>query len=148
MKIAVSELSGKNSGLFLKIAGVYVIATTIIFLLPEQGVFGIFSVLPLAEFFKIPTGSIVPLTSYVASPTLGILLLGLMIHSGEIKNIQAMIVLMLSSMFTSPIKYRSIIQEGLSVGAFGVRAQHYVSYRCRSNGTGDGDEGIVRRKFL
>ncbi len=88
---------------FLKIAGIYIIATTIIFVLQEQGAFGIFSVLPLAEFFRIPPESIVPLTSYVASPILGISLLGPMLHSGEITNIQAMIVLMLGSMFMLPI---------------------------------------------
>ena len=87
----------------MKIAGVYLIATTIIFVLQDKGAFEIFSVLPLAELFKIPPGSIIPLTSYVASPILGISLLGPMIHSGEITNIQAMIVLMLGSMFMLPI---------------------------------------------
>lgn len=103
LESAVSRAFRKEFKAFLKIAGVYIIATTIIFLLQEQGVFEIFSVLPLAEFFKIPPGSIVPLTSYVASPILGISLLGPMIHSGEITNIQAMILLMLGSMFMLPI---------------------------------------------
>lgn len=88
---------------FLKIAGVYLVATSIIFVLQDRRAFEIFSVLPLAELFKIPPESIVPLTSYVASPILGISLLGPMIHSGEITNIQAMIVLMLGSMFMLPI---------------------------------------------
>lgn len=103
LKSAIIRAFRKEFRIFLKIAGVYVIATTIIFVLQEQGFFEIFSVLPLAEFFKIPPGSIVPLTSYVASPILGISLLGPMIHSGEITNIQAMIVLMLGSMFMLPI---------------------------------------------
>ncbi|AKB50459.1 membrane protein, putative [Methanosarcina barkeri str. Wiesmoor] len=103
LKSAVNRAFRKEFKIFLKIAGVYIIATTIIFILQEQGFFGIFSVLPLAEFFKIPPGSIVPLTSYVASPILGISLLGPMIHSGEITNIQAMIVLMLGSTFMLPI---------------------------------------------
>jgi hypothetical protein len=88
---------------FLKVAGIYLFATTIIFILQERGAFEIVSVLPLAELFKIPPESIIPLTSYVASPILGISLLGPMIHSGEITNIQAMIVLMLGSMFMLPI---------------------------------------------
>jgi len=103
LRNAFSRAFRKELRAFLKIAGVYLIATTVIFVLQEQGVFEIFSVLPLAEFFKIPAGSIVPLTSYVASPILGISLLGPMIHSGEITNIQAMIVLMLGSMFMLPI---------------------------------------------
>lgn len=103
LKSAITRAFKKEFRSFLKIAGVYVIATTIIFVLQEQGLFKIFSVLPLAKFFKIPPGSIVPLTSYVASPILGISLLGPMIHSGEVTNIQAMIVLMLGSMFMLPI---------------------------------------------
>lgn len=103
LKSAIIRAFRKEFRIFLKIAGVYIIATTIIFVLQEQGVFEIFSVFPLAEFFKIPPESIVPLTSYVASPILGISLLGPMIHSGEITNIQAMIVLMLGSMFMLPI---------------------------------------------
>jgi hypothetical protein len=103
LKNAVRRAFTREFRAFLKIAGVYLIATTIVFVLQEQGFFEILSVLPFAELFKIPAGSIVPLTSYVASPILGISLLGPMIHSGEITNIQAMIVLMLGSMFMLPI---------------------------------------------
>lgn len=103
LKNAFIRAFRKEFRAFLKIAGVYLIATTIIFVLQDKGAFEIFSVLPLAELFKIPPGSIIPLTSYVASPILGISLLGPMIHSGEITDIQAMIVLMLGSMFMLPI---------------------------------------------
>ena len=103
LKNAFIRAFRKEFRAFLKIAGVYLIATAIIFVLQDKGAFEIFSVLPLAELFKIPPGSIVPLTSYVASPILGISLLGPMIHSGEITNVQAMIVLMLGSMFMLPI---------------------------------------------
>jgi hypothetical protein len=103
VKTAIIRALRKEFKAFLKIAGVYLIATTIIFVLQERGAFEIFSVLPLAELFKIPPESIVPLTSYVASPILGISLLGPMLHSEEITNIQAMIVLMLGSMFMLPI---------------------------------------------
>lgn len=88
---------------FIRISGIYLIATAIVFILQERGAFKFLSVLPLAEFFKIPPESIIPLTSYVASPILGISMLGPMIQSGEITNIQAMIVLMLGSMFMLPI---------------------------------------------
>lgn len=103
LKTAFNRAFRKEFRAFLKIAGVYIIATTIIFVLQERGAFEIFSVLPLAELFGIPPESIVPLTSYVASPILGISLLGPMLHSGDITNIQAMIVLMLGSMFMLPI---------------------------------------------
>jgi len=88
---------------FIRISGIYLLATAVIFILQERGAFKFLSVLPFAEFFKIPPESILPLTSYVASPILGISMLGPMIHSGEITNIQAMIVLMLGSMFMLPI---------------------------------------------
>ena len=103
LKTAFKRALKKEFRIFLKIAGVYLIATTIIFFLQDMGAFEVFSVLPLAELFKIPPETIVPLTSYVASPILGISLLGPMIHSGEITNVQAMIVLMLGSMFMLPI---------------------------------------------
>jgi hypothetical protein len=120
LKTAFSRAFGKELRPFLKIAGIYLIATTVIFVLQERGVFEIISVLPLAEFFKIPPESIVPLTSYVASPILGISLLGPMIHSGEITNIQAMIVLMLGSMFMLPIfAFRSQLPGKIAI--FGTR---------------------------
>ncbi len=103
LRTATIEAFKKEFRPFLKVAGIYLFATTIIFVLQERGAFEIVSVLPLAELFKIPPESIIPLTSYVASPILGISLLGPMIHSGEITNIQAMIVLMLGSMFMLPI---------------------------------------------
>lgn len=120
LKAAISRAFRKEFRAFLKIAGVYIIATTIVFVLQEQGVFEIFSVLPLAEVFKIPAVSIVPLTSYVASPILGISLLGPMIHSGEITNVQAMIVLMLGSMFMLPVfALRSQLPNKVAI--FGTR---------------------------
>lgn len=103
LKTAVKRAFQKEFRIFLKIAAVYLIATTIVFFLRDRGAFEVFTVLPLAELFKIPPESIVPLTSYVASPILGISLLGPMIHSGGITYLQAMIVLMLGSMFMLPI---------------------------------------------
>ena len=120
LKTAFKRAFKKEFRVFLKIAGVYLIATTIIFVLQEQGAFEIFSVLPLAELFKIPPETIVPLTSYVASPILGISLLGPMIHSGDITNVQAMIVLMLGSMFMLPI-FAIRSQLPRKVAIFGTR---------------------------
>jgi hypothetical protein len=120
LKTAVSRAFRKEFRAFLKIAGIYLIATAFIFVLQERGAFEIFSVLPLAEFFKIPPESIIPLSSYVASPILGISLLGPMIHSGEITNLQAMIVLMLGSMFMLPIfAFRSQLPGKIAI--FGTR---------------------------
>lgn len=120
LKTAFERAFRKEFRLFLKIAGIYLIATTVIFILQEKGAFEIFSVLPLAELFKIPPETIVPLTSYVASPILGISLLGPMIHSGEMTEVQAMIVLMLGSMFMLPI-FAIRSQLPRKVAIFGTR---------------------------
>lgn len=120
LKIAFIRAFRKEYKIFLRIAGVYLIATTIIFFLQAQGAFEIFSVLSLADFFKIPAQSLVPLISYVASPTVGISLLGPMLHAGEITDVQAMIVLMLGSMFMLPIfALRSQVPQKIAI--FGTR---------------------------
>jgi hypothetical protein len=102
LSTAVEKSFKRNGRLFLKIATIHLTMTTLVFVLKDQGAFEVFSILPLAELFGIPSQSIVPLTTYVASPIIGISLLGPMIHSGAITSIQAMIVLMLGSMFMLP----------------------------------------------
>ncbi|AKB19868.1 MULTISPECIES: nucleoside recognition domain-containing protein [unclassified Methanosarcina] len=120
LKTALKRALKKEFKVFLKIAGIYLLATTVIFVLQDHGAFEIFSVLPLAELFEIPPETIVPLTSYVASPILGISLLGPMLHSGEITNVQAMIVLMLGSMFMLPVfAIRSQLPKKVAI--FGTR---------------------------
>ncbi len=89
--------------IFGRIAVAYLIMTFLIFVLRDRGFFETMSVLPLAGLFGIPKESIIPLTTYVASPVLGITMLGPMIHSGSLTVVQAMIVLMLGSMFMLPI---------------------------------------------
>ncbi|MHC1631459.1 MAG: nucleoside recognition domain-containing protein [Methanotrichaceae archaeon] len=100
---AVLKAFRKERRLFFRIATIYLVMTTLVFALRDRGAFEVFSVLPLAELFGIPSESIVPLTTYVASPIIGISLLGPMIHSNSITPIQAMIVLMLGSMFMLPL---------------------------------------------
>lgn len=120
LKEAIAKSLKRNRKLFTKIAVIYLSMTTLVFYLREQGAFEIFSVLPLADMFGIPPESIVPLTSYVASPILGMSLLGPMISNNDISNLQAMIVLMLGSMFMLPIfAVRTILPRYISI--FGPR---------------------------
>ncbi len=100
---AVSKVLRSQRRIFLRIASVYLIMTYILFVLRERGLFESTSVLPIAGIFGIPPESIVPLTTYVASPILGISMLGPMIKSGSISEVQAMIVLMLGSMLMLPV---------------------------------------------
>jgi len=120
LKDAIKKSLKRNRKLFTKIAVIYLSMTTLVFILKERGAFEIFNVLPLAELFGIPPESIVPLTSYVASPILGISLLGPMISNNGISYIQAMIVLMLGSMFMLPVfSIRSLLPRYVSI--FGPR---------------------------
>lgn len=100
---AVSKVLRSQRRIFLRIASVYLIMTYILFILRERGLFESMSVLPIAGIFGIPPESMVPLTTYVASPILGISMLGPMIKSGSVSEVQAMIVLMLGSMFMLPV---------------------------------------------
>lgn len=119
-KNAVKQTFRKERRLFMKIAVVYLAMTTIVFYLREKGAFEVFSVLPLAEMFHIPSESIVPLTTYIASPIMGISLLGPMLNDNGISPVQAMIVLMLGSMFMLPIfGIRSLLPRYVSL--FGAR---------------------------
>jgi hypothetical protein len=120
LKDAIKRSFKRNRKLFTKIAIIYLSMTTLVFILRERGAFEVFNVLPLAELFSIPPESIVPLTSYVASPILGISLLGPMISNNGISNIQAMIVLMLGSMFMLPLfSIRTLLPRYISI--FGPR---------------------------
>ncbi|WP_340818891.1 nucleoside recognition protein [Methanolobus sp. WCC4] len=120
LRDAIKGSMKRNRRLFTKIAVIYLSMTTLVFILREKGAFEIFSVLPLADLFGIPSESIVPLTSYVASPILGISLLGPMISNNGISNLQAMIVLMLGSMFMLPMfSIRTLLPRYISI--FGAR---------------------------
>jgi len=120
LREAVARSFRRERRLFLKIAAIYVTMTAAVFALRDRGAFDAFSVLPLAEIFGIPPESIVPLTTYVASPIVGISLLGPMIASHGITPVQAMIVLMLGSMFMLPLfAARSLLPR--YVGLFGPR---------------------------
>jgi len=120
LREAVTKAFRRERRLFLKIATIYLSMTTLVFALRDRGFFEIFSVLPLAELFGIPPESIVPLTTYVASPIAGISLLGPMIEGGQVSHVQAMTVLMLGSMFMLPLfATRSLLPRYVAI--FGPR---------------------------
>jgi hypothetical protein len=118
-RAAVNVLRSQKR-IFLRIASVYLLMTFLIFMLRERGVFESMNILPVAGLFGIPSESIVPLTTYVASPILGISMLGPMIKSGSISEVQAMVVLMLGSMFMLPVfALRSMVPNYTAI--FGPR---------------------------
>lgn len=88
---------------FARISITYVAMTLLVLSLNEHGFFDRLSVLPIARTFSISPEAVVPLTTYVASPLVGISLLSPMIQSGSLTEVQAATVLMLGSIFMLPI---------------------------------------------
>jgi hypothetical protein len=79
--------------------------TFAIFVLTELGIFDRLSLYinPLTGYFGLPSSVVVPVTTYIVNPILGIAALGALIHNGELTQYQAMITLMLGSMFMLPV---------------------------------------------
>lgn len=121
LKVAARRALDRNWKLFTRIAMTYIIMTSLVFYLMDSGAFEVFSVLPLAEIFGIPPESIVPLTSFIASPILGFSMLGPMLSNNGITPIQAMKVLMLGSMFMLPIfSIRTLLPRYMSMFGAGT----------------------------
>lgn len=116
---AIKSLLGQ-SRIFIRIAGLYFIMTFLVLYLSSEGILQSFDVIPIANFFAVPTETVIPLTIYVASPKAGIALLGPLIQNGGISETKALIVLMLGSLFMLPVySLRSLLPNYTSV--FGMR---------------------------
>jgi hypothetical protein len=106
--------------MFLRISALYFFMTFAVLYLSDQGILQSMNVIPLANFFRVPPDTVVPLTIYVASPKAGITLLGPMIQNGGISEMKALMVLMLGSLFMLPVySIRSMMPNYTSV--FGMR---------------------------
>jgi hypothetical protein len=120
-----------QSRLFLRISIVYMLMTLLIFSFSDAGFFQLPSLGPLASMVDMPAEAILPLTTYVASPIMGITMLGPMIRGGGITELQAMVVLMLGSIFMLPIfALRSMVPNYTAL--FGSRLG--LSVVCFSTG--------------
>jgi hypothetical protein len=127
--------------LFFRISIVYLIMTFLIFSFKDAGLFQSPSFGLLAGIVDIPAETIVPLTTYVASPVMGITMLGPMIRGGGVTEVQAMIVLMLGSIFMLPIfALRSMVPNYTAL--FGARLG--LSVVCFSTGI----SVLVRMAYL
>jgi hypothetical protein len=116
---AIRSLKGQ-SRMFLRISALYFFMTFAVLYLSDQGILQSMNVIPLANFFRVPPDTVVPLTIYVASPKAGITLLGPMIQNGGISEMKALMVLMLGSLFMLPVySIRSMMPNYTSV--FGMR---------------------------
>lgn len=106
--------------IFLRIAGLYFIMTFLVLYLSREGILQSLDVAALAGFFSVPPETIIPLTVYVASPKAGISLLGPLIQNGGISETQAIMVLMLGSLFMLPFySLRSLLPN--YTGVFGMK---------------------------
>lgn len=102
LRAAIKTVRGQMR-LFSRISLTYVSMTLIVLALNEIGFFERLSVLPIAQTFNINPEAVVPLTTYVISPLVGLSMISPMIQSGSLSEIQAAIVLMIGSMFMLPI---------------------------------------------
>lgn len=95
----------KQKGIFFRISSMLVIMTFAMFVLTDLEVFDRLSLYinPLAGYFGLPASVVVPVTTYIVNPIVGIASLGALIHNGELTQFQAMITLMLGSMFMLPV---------------------------------------------
>ena len=123
-KKSITEAAKKSlqgqSRIFLRIAALYFIMTFLVLYLNEEGILQSLNVLSVADFFRIPPETVIPLTIYVASPKAGITLLGPMIQNGGISELKALMVLMLGSLFMLPAySIRSMMPNYTSI--FGMR---------------------------
>lgn len=113
------SLNGQGR-LFLRISSLFFIMTFLVLYLSEKGILQSINALPIAQIFRVPPETIVPLTIYVASPKAGIVLLGPLIQNGGISELKALMVLMLGSMFMLPVfTIRSTLPNYTSI--FGVK---------------------------
>ncbi|MCJ7445639.1 MAG: nucleoside recognition protein [Methanotrichaceae archaeon] len=117
---AIRNVLKSQIKLFSRIATIYLVMTFIVFALRDIGVFEQLSQLPVANLFSIPPQSIIPMTTYVASPVMGLSMLGPMISNGSITNLQALVILMLGSMLMLPLfALRSLVPNYTAI--FGPR---------------------------
>jgi hypothetical protein len=116
---ALRSLLGQKQ-IFFRMTVLYFIMTLLVLYLNNEGLFQSLDVLPIAHLFGVPPATVIPITIYVASPKAGMILLGPMIQNGNISEIQALIVLMLGSMFMLPVyAIKSMMPNYTSV--FGMR---------------------------
>lgn len=119
IEAAKKSLRGQTR-MFLRISALYFFMTLLVLYLSREGILQSINVFPIAQMFRIPSETVVPLTIYVASPKAGITLLGPMIQNGAISEIKALMVLMLGSLFMLPVySVRSLVPNYTSV--FGMK---------------------------
>jgi hypothetical protein len=119
IEAAKKSLRGQTR-IFLRISALYFVMTFLVLYLSREGILQSVNVLPIAQMFRVPPETVVPLTIYVASPKAGITLLGPMIQNGAISETKTLMVLMLGSLFMLPVySVRSLIPNYTSV--FGMK---------------------------
>jgi hypothetical protein len=119
IEAAKKSLKGQMR-IFLRISSLFFVMTFLVLYLSREGILESMNVLPIAQTFRVPSETVVPLTIYVASPKAGITLLGPMIQNGAISEMKALMVLMLGSLFMLPAySVRSLIPNYTSV--FGMK---------------------------
>ncbi|MBW1930010.1 MAG: hypothetical protein JRJ13_12765 [Deltaproteobacteria bacterium] len=122
--ILISSFADQGK-IFLKVSGVFVTTTFMIFLLINNGVITVLSnyVGPLTDFFRLPPSCVLPVGTYMFSPLVGAASIGAMLKDGILTDLQGIKACILGSLLMLPIfslrysfaKYTSIF--GFSLGS-------------------------------
>jgi len=105
-----------------RIGGTFFVVTVIVFLLMEIGIMAkIESYLePLSKLFRIPAAALPAVAAYIASPIVGITMMGSIMRQQVITEHQAIIALLFGSVFMLPVLYlRFYFPQWISI--FGLR---------------------------
>ncbi len=110
---------GKRFG---RIGGTFLVVTTGVFILIDRGVMkSIEDVLvPLASSLHLPSVVFPSVVAYIASPLVGISMMGSLVHGGTVTDRDAIVALLFGSVFMLPLLYvRLYIPQWIAI--FGVR---------------------------
>ncbi|MEJ5300266.1 MAG: hypothetical protein WHS38_04675 [Thermodesulforhabdaceae bacterium] len=107
---------------FGRIGGIFLTVTVTVFLLMELGVMARIEgfLMPLASYFSLPAAVLPAVAAYIASPLVGITMMGSILRQQIITDHQAIIALLFGSIFMLPVLYlRFYFPQWISI--FGLR---------------------------
>lgn len=107
---------------FFRIGGTFFLVTIIVFVLMETGVMSKIesSIMPLAEKLRLPGVVLPAVASYIASPIVGISMMGSLLRDHAVTEHQVIVALLFGSIFMLPVLYlRFYLPQWISI--FGLK---------------------------
>ena len=122
MNIVLSTFKSQTK-LFLKVSSFFVSMTFIVFLLINIGFLNKVKnvVEPLTGIFKLPSESILPITTYIFNPLLGATSVSTLVKEGKLNDFQAIVTCMLGGFLMLPVfSFRSSLPKYTSIFGFNL----------------------------